>query len=177
MTIQMPETTKSFGALSLAVLTSEPADLDEVTPTEANAGENITCHVVGDWWATATTDKVTRQRKMCQVKVTSALGVTTWETPTLTYTVNPQTIDTPGAAGNEAYEALPEGGEVYLLQRIGVSGTTTFTAGDAYRLFPVELGPQVFGASADDAGGEVVVNQEIAFLGGYDGPVDGIITV
>lgn len=177
MTILMPETTKSFGAQSLVVLTSEPADLAEVTPTEANAGVNISCHMIGDWWPSATTEKVARSRKMCQVKTTTSLGTTTWETPALQYTYNPQTISTPGSDGNEAYEALPQGGEVFLLQRIGVSGSTTLAADDAYRLIPVELGPQVPGVSSDDAGGEVTITQEIAFLGGYDGPIDGVIKV
>lgn len=175
MTVTMPETTKSFGAQSLVVLTSKPTDLEEVTTTQATAGENITCHMVGDWWPSASTDKVARSRKMCQTKTTQALGVTTWETPTLQYTANPQTIATPGAAGNEAYEALPEGGVRYLLQRLGVSGTTALAEDDAYRLIPVELGPQVWGASTDDAGGEVVINQEVALLAGYDGPIDGVI--
>lgn len=175
MTISMPETTKTFGAQRLVVLTTKPANLAAVTNVAALAGKNITCHMVGDWWPTASTDKVTRARKMCQVKTTQALGVSTWETPALQYTYNPQKVGTAGYAGNEAYEALPEGATVYLLQEIGLTGTTATTVGDAYRLFPVELGPQVPGSSSDDAGGEAVINQEIAFLNGYSGPVSGVL--
>lgn len=175
MTIAMPETTKTFGAQRLIVLTTKPATLTAVTATAALAGKNITCHMVGDWWPTASTDKVTRARKMCQIKTTQALGVTTWDTPTLQYTANPQKIGTPGSPGNEAYEALPEGGTVYLLQELGLVGTAAPIATDAYQLWPVELGPQVWGASSDDAGGEAVINQEIAFLNGYSGPIKGVL--
>lgn len=176
MTITMPETTDSFGNLSLVVLTSAPASLDAASlVADLASSENISCHMIGDWWPSATTNKVSRQRKMCQTQITQALGQTTHETPALVYTYNPQTVGTPGGAGNEAYEALPEGATVYLLQRLGKPGTSALAAGDAYRLFPVELGPQVPGASAEDEGGEFVINQEVSFASGYDGPVDGVV--
>lgn len=178
MTITMPETVDSYGALSLVVLTAKPADLTAAslaTDLGAANAENITCHVVGDWWPSATTNKVDRARKMCQTKVTQALGTTTHETPTLQYTYKPQSVGTAGAAGNEAYEALPEGATRYLLQRLGKDGTSAIATGDKYRLFPVELGPQIPGTSSEDEGGEFVINQEVSFASGYDGPVNGTV--
>lgn len=175
MTIVMPETTDTFGNLSLVVLSSAPADLEAATVANLTAGENITCHAVGDWWPTATTNKVSRQRKMCQTSVTQALGTTTHDTPALQYTYMPQEVGTPGASGNEAYEALPAGATVYLVQRIGKDGKSAFVAGDNYRLFPVELGPQIPGTSSEDEGGEAVINQEIAFAPGYEEPIEGIV--
>ena len=65
--------------------------------------------MVGDWWPTAATSKVAKQRKMCQTETSTSLGETTWDTPRLMYTYNPQAIDTPGSDGNEAYEALAAG--------------------------------------------------------------------
>lgn len=175
MTLMMPETTGSFGSLSLVVLSTAPADAEAITSTEIAAGENISCHMVGDWFPTATTTKVARQRKMCQTNVTQALGTTTHETPALQYTYNPQTVQTPGSDGNEAYEALPEGGTVYLVQRLGKSGKSDLASGDAYRLFPVDLGPQIPGTSSEDEGGEFVINQEVSFADGFEAPVDGVI--
>lgn len=175
MTILMPETTSSFGNMSLVVLTSRPAVLSAITTAELAAGENISCHGVGDWWPTASTNKVSRQRKMCQTKVSQALGTTTHEAPALTYTYNPQTAGTAGSPGNEAYEALPEGAERYIVQRLGKKGNTDFGAGDAYRLIAVETGPQVPGTSAEDEGGEFVITQEVGFLEGFDSPIDGVI--
>lgn len=178
MTIASPETTDSYGAISLVVITAEPANLEAVdisTDLAALNSENISCHMVGDWFGTASTNKVSRQRKMCQTKVTQALGTTTHDTPALQYTYMPQEIDTPGAAGNEAYEALPEGATRYLLQRLGKAGASALVAGDTYRLFPVKLGPQIPGVSAEDEGGEFVINQEISFASGFDGPIDGVL--
>lgn len=175
MPVILPDTTKSYGAQSLVVLTTKPTNLEAATAAEITAGENITCHMVGDWWPTAATSKVARQRKMCQTKTSTTIGETTWDTPRLMYTYNPQTIDTPGSAGNEAYEALPEGATVYLVQRLGKSGTSDVVATDNYRLIPVDLGPQVPATSADDAGGEFVIVQEVSFAEGYDAPVDGVV--
>lgn len=175
MTILMPETTGSYGQLSLVILTVKPTDLTAITAAEITAGENITCHMVGDWFPTASTDKVARQRKMCQTKTTQALGTTTFDTPALQYTANPQTAGTPGGDGNEAYDALPEGATRYAVLRLGKGGQTALAAADAYQVFPIDLGPQVWGASSDDAGGEFVINQEVAFAEGYDGPIDGVV--
>lgn len=176
MPVLMPDTTGSYGNQSLVVLSAAPADLEAAAVAALTAGENITCHVYGDWFPSATTNKVSRQRKMCQTKVTQALGTTTHETPALQYSYMPQSVGTPGADGNEAYEALPEGATVYLVQRLGKEGKSDFVAGDKYRLFPVELGPQIPGTSADDEGGEFVINQEISFADGFDGPIDGTVT-
>lgn len=178
MSITMPETTDSYGNLSLTVITAKPTDLAAITKTTdlatANA-ENVTCHAVGDWLPTASTDKVARQRKMCQTKTTNALGTSTWDTPTLMYTYNPQAVGTVGADGNEAYEALPEGAERYLVLRLGGTGTDPLDTGDEYYIYPVKLGPQVPATSSEDAGGEFVINQDMAFISGYDGPVQGAV--
>lgn len=175
MTISMPPTVKSFGNESLLVLTSLPAAPAAITSANVTAGKNITCHVVGDWYATAETNKVARQRKMCQTKVTEALGVSTWQTPDLIYTGMPQLVGTPSSPGNEAYEALPEGAIVYAVQRLGKGGKTAFVSGDKYLLWPLELGPQVWGPSADDEGGEFVLTQATAFAPGYDAPIAGTV--
>lgn len=175
MTVTLPETTDSYGAMSLVALTSAPADLEAVTLAEITAGENISAHMIGDWWPTAAQNKVTRQRKMFQTRTNQKLGTVTWDTPRLRYTYNPQTIDTPGSAGNEAYEALPEGAEVYLLQRLGKAGDAAFAASDTYRAFPVDLGVQVPGVSAEDEGGESIIDQEVALQDTYDAPVDGVV--
>lgn len=173
--LQMPTTTQSFGNQSLVVLDTEPTDPAAATSVEVTAGENISCHMVGDWWPSATTEKVNKQRKMCQTKTAQFLGTTTYETPALVYTYAPQSVNTPGSPGNEAYEALPEGTTVYLLQRLGVAGNTPVETGDAYRLIAVELGPQIPGASAEDAGGEFTITQEVSFAPGWDEPTDGVV--
>lgn len=175
MTLTLPETTDSYGKISVVVLTTKPTNLASIPVASIAAGENISCHLYGDWMPTASTEKVSRQRKMCQTKITQSLGTTTWETPALQYSYVPQSVGTPGASGNEAYEALPEGAVVYAVQRLGLDSDAAYTAGEKVRVWPLELGPQVPGTSSEDAGGEFVINQETAFASGYDGPVDGIL--
>lgn len=178
MTVLLPETTDAFGNISLAIITAKPASLVAVSLATdlatANA-ENISCHTVGDWLGTATTEKAARARKLCQVKQSQALGVTTWDTPTIQYTYKPQSLGTPGANGNEAYEAMPEGAARYLLQRLGKPGDSALAVGDAYLLWPVELGPQVPAMTTQDAGAEFAINQDMGFQPGYDEPILGVI--
>lgn len=177
MTISLPETTKTFGKESLVVLSAAPAVKTAVTTTEATAGENISLHIIGSLFPTATTEKVAAQRKMGQSKVRQTLGTTTWDVPALQYTVNPQTLQTSGSNGNEAYEALPEGATRYALLRIGVDGNTNLAEDDGYLIVGFKCGPQVFGESAQDAGAEATVTQEVEILAEYsDGPVLGVIT-
>lgn len=173
--LEMPPTTGTFGNLSLVALTAKPADLTAITPTELAAGVNVSCHMVGDWWPTAETADVSTQRKMCQTSVASRNGETTHNLGTLTYTYMPQDVGTEGSDGNEAYEALPQGVVRYLVQRIGKGGKTPLAAGDAYRVFAAEMGPQIPGASADDAGGEAVITQKLGWAAGYTEPIDGVV--
>lgn len=175
MPVDSPPTTGSFGNISLVVLPSVPADLSSIALSAIAAGENISCHHFGDWLPTATIEKVTAKRKMCETKAGQRLGVTTHETPAFQYSYLPQAVGTAGAPGNEAYEAMPEGAVVVALQRLGKGGKTDLTAGDKYRAFVLQLGPQVPGVSQEDAAGDFVINQETAFASGYDGPIDGVV--
>lgn len=175
MTISMPATVKSFGNETLHVLTTLPGAPAAITAAQVTAGKNITCHMVGDWYVPAETNKVARQRKMCETQTTESLGITTWQPGDLTYTYLPQLAGTPSSPGNEAYEAMPQGATVYVIQRLGKSGKTTLTTGDRYLLWPLELGPQVPGPSSDDEGGEFVITQACAFAAGYSGPIAGTL--
>lgn len=178
MSITLPETTDAFGNISLVVILSKPLSLSAVslaTDLGSSAAKNITCHTVGDWMGTATTEKSARARKLCQTKQSTALGTTTWDAPTIQYTYKPQSVGSSGTSGNEAYEAMPEGSERYLLQRLGKVGTSAIALGDKYLLWPVELGAQVPVMTTQDAGAEFAINQEMAFISGYDGPIPGTV--
>lgn len=177
MTISMPATVKSFGNETLHILTAKPANLASVTAAEHGAGKNITCHMIGDWFPGAETNKVARQRKMCETQTTEALGVTTWQPGDLMYTYLPQSVGVAATPGNEAYEAMPQGATVYAIQRLGKGGKTVLATGDKYLLWPLELGPQVPGVSSDDEGGEFAITQACAFAAGYSGPVSGTLAV
>lgn len=174
MTLMEPETTDVFARQAYIVLPAMPADLDSVTAAELAAGENISCHLYGDWWATAETEGVTRQRKACSTQAPQGKGTTTWSTPTMSYSYNPQTVSTPASAGNEAYEALEDDSQVVLLKFIGVDPKTTPPTGTDYIAYPLDLGPRVEAASADDAGGEASITQAVFLQAGYSSPVRGV---
>jgi len=176
MTLMEPETTDVFARQRYVVLSAMPASLTAITAAEIAAGENISCHLYGDWWATAETEGVTRQRKACSTQAPTGKGVTTWSTPTLSYSYNPQTVSTPGSDGNEAYEALPGDDQVVLVKLIGVDPkAATSATGDDYIAYPLDLGPQVEAASADDAGGEASITQAAFLQAGYSAPVRGVL--
>lgn len=178
MSVTLPETTDAFGKISIAVIVAKPASLTAVslaTDLTGAAAENGSCHIVGDWLPTASIEKNARARKLCQVKQGTALGVAQWDTPTIQYTANPQSVGTPGADGNELYEAMPEGAERYVLLRLGLDGDSALAVGDKYLLIPAELGPQVWTTTTQDAGAEFAINQDMAFLAGYDAPINGVI--
>jgi hypothetical protein len=176
MTLMEPETTDVFARQRYVVLASMPADLEAITVAEMAAGENISCHLFGDWWATAETEGVTRVRKACSTQAPQGKGTTTWSTPALNYSYNPQTIDTPSSAGNEAYEALPSDDQVVLVKMIGVdSKASASTAGEGYIAYPLDLGPQVESPSSDDAGAEAQITQAAFLQAGYSSPVRGVV--
>lgn len=169
--LSTPETELSFGAQSLIVLDTKPAGLatGAVTAAEATAGVNISLHVVGSWFPTASTDNAATQRKMGAKKTASILGVSTYTLPDLTYTHLSQKADT--EPGNEARAACVPGAIKYLLLRNGVPGDTPVAADDRGKIIPVQFGPQVESQSADDAGGEETITQSVGFAPGYDEPV------
>lgn len=173
--LPMPSTTSVFGKQSIVALATAPANPAAITTAELTAGENISCHIFGDWYATAETEGTSRSRKGCETQVTQAKGTTTWSTPALSYSANPQTVGTPGGDGNEAYEALEPDSVVYLVKFLGIDGKEAPGSGDAYQLFPLDLGPRVWAASTDDAGGEASINQAAFFAPGYSEPVDGVV--
>lgn len=175
MTISMPATVKSFGNETLHVLTTVPGAPTAITAAQVTAGKNITCHMIGDWYVPADTTKVARKRKMCETQTTESLGTTTWQPGDLMYTYLPQLAGVASSAGNEAYEAMPQGATVYLIQRLGKGGKTALATGDKYLLWPIELGPQVPGVSSDDEGGEFAITQACAFASGYSGPIAGTL--
>ena len=176
MTLMEPETTDVFARQRYVVLSAMPADLAAITVAEINAGENISCHLYGDWWPTAETEGVTRQRKACSPQAAQGKGTTTWSLPGLSYSYNPQTVSTPGSDGNEAYEALEDDDQVVVVKLIGVDPKATVSAAaEDYIAYPVDLGPRVEAASADDAGGEASINQAAFLQAGYSSPVRGVI--
>lgn len=168
-----PETELSYGAQSFVVLTTKPAALDTtgvITLTEANAGENISLHVVGSWFPTADTERASTARKMGSKKTVQVLGSSTVALPDVTVTHLAQEAD--ATAGNEARVSLVEDSVRYVLLRNGVPGDTPLVTGDRAKAYPIKVGRPMETQTQDDAGGEDALLIPLGFAPGYDGPVD-----
>lgn len=168
-----PETELSYGNQSFVVLTTKPAALDTtgvITLTEANAGKNISLHVVGSWFPTGDTERASTARKMGSRKTVQVLGTSTVALPDLTVTHLAQEDD--AAAGNEARVALVEDSIRYVIFRNGVPGDTPLVNADRAKMYVVKVGRPMETQTQDDAGGENALLVPVGFAPGYDGPVD-----
>lgn len=173
MPLSMPETVKSQGNKVLIVLTTPPASPSAPTKAELNAGEFITCHVYGSFSASPTQNTGEAPRKLCSRVVPQQLGNVTYTINDIQYSYVPQDAGTPGAAGNEAFDALPEGADVYLVEGDGLDGKTSALAtGDLVNIYHVEAGVQRRGMTGDGEFDEFSVTQSFVLVDGSEPQYD-----
>lgn len=173
--LPMVETTSSYGTKNFVVLTTEPTSLTAITLAEANAGDEITCHLLpAGVLFPATQGTVTPTRHECQTVVADRLGLANYGVQEVAYSVNPQTLGTPGSAGNEAYEALPKDAERWIIARYGVANGVAKAAGQAYTVYHIKTGEQRLSESDTGEAGEYVVNQAWELIGASAGKTDGV---
>lgn len=178
MTVQMPEVVKSQGMTRLIVLSTAPASTTTITAAELAAGEVITCHVYGDFAATPTENIGTAPRKMCTRTSPQQFGEITYPINDVQYSYVPQSLGTPGAPGNEAFEALTPGTEKWLVEVPGLDGRgTSFGAGALGNLYNVDCGIQRRGRTGDGEFDEFSVTQSFVMADGaepvYDIALEG----
>lgn len=176
MPVTEPPVTASLGNISIVMLSTIPANLASIPIAAITAGKNVTCHTYGDWLPDASINKVNTKRKTCKKTVPQRLGTATHNIPALQYSYMPQSVGTAGAAGNEAYELLPEDAIRVAIIRLGKDGETDLATGDKYIARVIQCGPQVPGVSQEDEGGDFVINQEFGWAPGYSEPINGVIT-
>lgn len=176
MTVSLPETVKSQGFTRLLVLSTAPADAAELVIAELTAGEIITCHIYGDFSATPTENVGSAPRKMCSRTSPQQFGEVTYPINDIQYSYVPQELGTPGAPGNEAFEALPPGTEKWLVEAPGLDGRTVpFVAADLGNVYHVKCGIQRRGRTGDGEFDEFSITQSFIMADGaeplYDVPV------
>lgn len=173
MPLSMPATVKAQGNTTLIVLTTPPAVPTAPTKAELNAGEFITCHVYGEFGATPSQNVGAAPRKMCSRVEPQQLGNVTYSINDIQYSYVPQETGTPGAAGNEAFEALAEGSEVYLVEGPGIDGVTSVLAtGDIVNIYQVECGVQRRGRTGEGEFDEFSVTQSFVMVDGAEPQYD-----
>lgn len=176
MTLLMPTTVKSQGNTVLIALATPPANPAAPTKAELNAGEFIICHIYGDFVATPAQNVGEGPRKGCTRVVPKQFGNVTYDISDIQYSYNPQELGTPGAAGNEAFELLAPGTELYLAEGVGLDGKTDALAtGDVVNLYHVETGEQRRGRTGDGEYDEFSVTQSLVMVDGAEPQYDYVV--
>lgn len=138
-----PTLVRAFGNESWAWV---PAIADTSAPTiaelQAATGFNLSCSLFGEQEGiTATTEKVTLPRRLCETETFEVNGSTSYSAPDFLVSFDPQAAA--GADGKKAWEAMDDLAEGFLVRRQGEPGTTDFATGDFVDVIPAQLGVKV----------------------------------
>lgn len=168
MPLVMPPTVKSLGNKSVVILTTPPAAPSGIpTLTEANAGLFASLHIYGDFNVTPTQNTGEGPRPLGTVQVPTELGLVNYPAVTVQYSIVPQELATPGANGNEVYEALVPGAKVTVLVLDGFDGeASTLTAGDVADVFLMECGIRAKGQTGDGEFDKKTATSQLIVVGG-----------
>ena len=138
-----PALVRAFGSDSWAWV---PAIADTSAPTVAEltaaSGFNLSCALFGEQEGlSATTEKVTLPRRLCETQTFESNGPTSYSMADLQVAFDPQAAD--GADGRLAWESMEDEAEGFLVRRQGVTATEDFTAGEKVDIVPAQLGRKV----------------------------------
>lgn len=142
------------------------ADITAPTTAEVTAAGNldVSCYLFnGSARPAQNTNRVTRERRICDGAQYEQIGTTTYTGGDLQYVVEPQAA---GASnGKKAWEKFPSGTVGFLIRRLGLDVNTDLAAGQFVDVFPVELGPGMPTTVGDNESAEVGVMQSFAITG------------
>lgn len=137
----------AWGFVTAIANISAPTE-DELT---AAGGFNLSCSVFGEQdGVTATTEKITLPRLLCETTQYQSNGATTYEMADLMVSFQPQAAA--ASDGKKAWETMDDGIDGFLWRRQGVASSTDITAGQFVDIIPVQLGtktPTKTGTGAD----------------------------
>lgn len=158
MSVEIPESVLAEGNVKIVFV---PTLASQTAPSIAvlNAGVDVSCFLMPDWDGPTATQNTGDSRRFCSRETFQRLGRKTWTIPPLVYTYVPQEA---GGDGNEAYDALAEGNEGFLVVGYGVDPADPFAVADLVDVFPVECGVQVKGARGSDEFAPLTVTQTLA---------------
>ncbi|WP_181312464.1 phage tail tube protein [Nocardioides campestrisoli] len=171
MVLAAPPRTKALANTVVVFLTTPPAAASGIpTLAEVNAALFAQCHLYTEFEAVPNQGSGAGPRPICEESSETEFGQTTYEPVELQYSYMPQELGTPGAAGNEVYEALEPGTYLTAVVLHGVYGKTdTLAAGDIADVFRVEPGKRRKGRTGDGEFDKKAVTQAVRIVGG--GPV------
>lgn len=160
--------TKALANTVVVFLTTPPVATTGIpTLTEVNAGLLAACHIFGDFNPTADQSTGESPAVMCEEYSETEFGRTTYAPVEIQYSYMPQELGTPGADGNELYEALEPGTQLTAVVLHGISGKTdALVAGDIADVFLVEAGTRRKGKTGDGDFDKKSVNQFVRVVNG-----------
>lgn len=160
--------TKSLANTVVVFLTTPPAAPTGIpTLAEVNAGLQASCHIFGDFNPTSEQATGEGPAVMCDEFSETEFGRTTYAPVEVMYSYMPQDLGTPGADGNELYEALEPGATLTAVVLHGISGKTEALAtGDIADVFEVEAGKRRKGKTGDGDFDKKAVMQFVRVIGG-----------
>lgn len=121
--LPLPETDKSQGNTIYVVHATPPAAADGIpTFTEVNAALFAGCYFYGDPSFAVNQNTGEGPRKACSTLVETEEGNTNFPAIEVQYSYKAQRLGTPGAEGNELYEALEPGTEVTISVFYAIDG-------------------------------------------------------
>lgn len=138
-----PALVRAFGNDSWAWV---PAIANVAAPTalelEAATAFNLSCSLFGEQEGlTASTEKVTLPRRLCETETFESNGPTAYSMSDLQVSLSPQAAS--GADGKKAWESLDDNAAGFLVRRQGKAATDVFAAGDFVDVVPAQLGVKV----------------------------------
>lgn len=140
------------------------ANINVPTLVELNAatGFNLSCSLFGDTQEgfTATTEKVTLPRLLCETTTYQSNGATNYEMADLMVSYDPQSAA--ASVGKKAWETLVDGISGFLWQRQGVIATSDLATGQFVNILPVQLGVKTPTKTSSDAAGVYAFTQPVS---------------
>jgi len=168
MAVELPPTTKALANQLIVFLTTPPAAASGIpTVTEVNAGLSAQCFIYGDFNVTPSQNTGEGPRKNCRPNAPTNLGIVTYPAADVQYSYMPQELGTPGADGNELYEALEPGSQITAVVLDGIPGETeTVAPGDVADVYLMDVGVRRKGKTGDGEFDEKSVTQSLVVVGG-----------
>lgn len=173
MTVVFPEAVKQQGNTSVVFVQTlaNPASPGLAAGINAASSVNVSCFLYTGGQITQTQNRGAAPRRLCTVEELQQFGSRTTEVTDIQYVYDPQADDTDPA--NEAYSALLDGTEWFMVQRKGLSATTVpYAAGQRVSVTRVRLSAQNEGVTGDGEFDEYSITQGVIAL---SPPVQGVV--
>lgn len=166
--LSMPPTVKADGNKLVVLLTTPPAAPTGIpTVAEVNAALFAQLHMYGDFAITPEQSTGQGPKKLGASQVPTQFGNTNYPAIECEYSYLPQEVATPGAPGNEVYEALVPGTVLTAAVFDGIDGDVgEVAAGDVADIVKVEAGVRRKGRTGEGEFDEKSVKQALIIVGG-----------